>query len=417
MEVLRLRRIDDRSSANLRFAGLDVVRAFATLGVVVLHACAPYAQHPMPGLSWSTQDQASVPVDLFLWAIELFIMPLFLVLAGFLAGRTLATRGPQALLKSRADRLVRPLLFGIVVILPLDFYVWMCGWLADGLITPGKIRSLKFDGEVDRNLWGLAHLWFLQYLVTYVLITSALSTLALRVPALRRGIPSPVPALVGLSLVAISVLCVAPEVVWGFQHAFVPVPGKWIYSGVFFVLGLAIARSDPRLEIVQNLAGRLAAPSVCCAAAALALGRWHLAGGQSGLAVSVLAVLTAVSAGSITVVLFGLAERRVRRPPRWVTYLSAASFWVYLSHHPVVALTHIDLKHCFPTMNPVWKVVIAAGTGMAVSLMTYHLLIRGTAFGRWIGVGEKAVPPITPPPPASQTQTHAPGLATQRRAA
>jgi len=414
MEVLRLRRVDNRPSVNHRFAGLDVVRACAALGVVVLHACAPYAQHPMPGLSWSTRDQASVSADLILWSIELFIMPLFLVLAGFLAGRTLATRGPRALLQSRSDRLLRPLLFGIVIILPLDFYVWMCGWLADGLITPVKIRSLKFDGDVDRNLWGLAHLWFLQYLVTYVLIASACSTLARRVPALRGGIPSGATALVGLGIVAISVLCVAPEVVWGFQHAFAPVPSKWVYSGAFFALGLTIARSDPRLETLQRLAGRLAAPAVCCSAAAVALGRWHLAGGQNPWAVAVLAVLTAMSAGSITVVLFGLAERHVRRATGWVTYLSAASFWVYLSHHPVVSLAHIDLKHWFPTMNPVWKVVIAAGTGVAVSLMTYHIFIRGTAFGRWIGVGEKAVPPITPPSKVTQTQTHRPAPATHR---
>jgi glucan biosynthesis protein C len=106
--------------ATAKFAGLDAVRGFAALGVVLFHACIPYLKYPMPGLTWAVRDDVSGIANFFYWWTELFIMPLFLVMAGFLAWKTFQKRGRAELIKSRARRLLKPLLFGIVVILPLD---------------------------------------------------------------------------------------------------------------------------------------------------------------------------------------------------------------------------------------------------------------------------------------------------------
>ena len=105
MDVLPLRTVNS-PAAKTNFAGFDVVRALAAFGVVLLHSCVPYLQHPMPGLAWPVRDRANVIVDFGFWWIELFIMPLFLVIAGFLAWRTLQRRGTAALVKSRAKRLL-----------------------------------------------------------------------------------------------------------------------------------------------------------------------------------------------------------------------------------------------------------------------------------------------------------------------
>ena len=65
--------------------GFDAVRAVAVVAVVVLHALVPYLKHPMPGLVWSVSvmDEPSALADGVFWSIELFVMPLFLVIAGF----------------------------------------------------------------------------------------------------------------------------------------------------------------------------------------------------------------------------------------------------------------------------------------------------------------------------------------------
>ena len=107
MDVLPLQ---NGSQPAKKFAGLDGLRAFSALGVVLLHACVPYARHPMPGLAWPVHDGSSGIVDLVLWSIELFIMPVFLVIAGFFAYRGLQRHGETTLVRQRARRLLIPLL-------------------------------------------------------------------------------------------------------------------------------------------------------------------------------------------------------------------------------------------------------------------------------------------------------------------
>ena len=84
-------RINDRDSdaPPKRLAGLDRVRALAALGVVLLHACVPYLRHPMPGLTWPIRDTTSATVDWLFWSIEVFIMPVFLIV-----GRLVSSTNP-----------------------------------------------------------------------------------------------------------------------------------------------------------------------------------------------------------------------------------------------------------------------------------------------------------------------------------
>ena len=249
MEVLPLR--TEARRAPEKFAGLDAVRAFAALAVVLFHSCVPYLRHPMPGLAWPVRDATSGVVDVLFWSIELFIMPLFLVMAGMLAWRTLDRRGSKQLVSSRASRLLIPLAFGVLVVLPLDLYAWLLGWVSEGLIAPIKLRSMKFDNGIDRDLWGLSHLWFLLYLFLYVALLAGAAWLTDRSRRLQRWMRSVQVSAISLFLLGVITLVIRPEVVWGFQHSFLPLPSKWIYSGTFFLGGVLIARNDPNLALLR----------------------------------------------------------------------------------------------------------------------------------------------------------------------
>ena len=72
----------------------------------------------------------------------------------FLRGKRLSRRGPTALLRSRANRLFKPLVFGMVVVLPMDLYAWILGWVAEGLVPMVKLKSLKIDRPLGEDLWG-----------------------------------------------------------------------------------------------------------------------------------------------------------------------------------------------------------------------------------------------------------------------
>ncbi|MEM1068068.1 MAG: acyltransferase [Planctomycetota bacterium] len=384
MDVLPIR---NESRPPAKLLGLDWLRAVAALGVVLLHACVPYARHPMPGLAWPVKGSGSGWVDVVFWSIELFVMPLFLVIAGFLAMQGLARRSGGQFIRHRARRLLIPLLFGVVVVLPIDLHLWVLGWVVDGKVAISKLRSFKFDGQIDQHLWGLSHLWFLQYLFSYLCLlvtatwtaqTGVLQKLRLPKLSLQR---------LTLALVCLGsiVLYVRPEVVWGFQHSYWPVPSKWIYSGLFFAFGAVLAKWDADLSWLTHFAFRAWPVAACATVGAICLGQWHLSGGENQYANALLAVLTCGSATLLTCVMMGLAHSSVRSVPTSIQYLSAGSFWLYIVHHPVLALIHIDQQlitsHWVPIINVFTSFTLAVG----VSMLTYEGLVRRSWLGRWLG--------------------------------
>lgn len=386
-------------NSQTNFVGLDALRVFAALAVVVLHALVPYLKHPMPGLVWSVTDSTSSTADGIFWSIELFVMPLFLLVAGFLTQQSwLRRRSGSGLIRSRARRLLRPLLFAMVVILPIDLYIWVIGWISEGLVSPIKLKSLKFDPSLSKHLWGLSHLWFLHYLFSYVLVFAGFRTIAdrcARLPVIRFQHPVLRRMNLGMSgwifvfwLVAASVIFFRPEVIWGFQHAFAPVASKWIYNGCFFAMGAVLASFDPdalKLKAVPSV-GSLAA--VCVLLMTVPLGVWSLkdASDVTRSSSMVLAIMTAASSLLVSVVLISECLRRFRRLPRWMNYLAAASFWIYLAHHPVLALVHIDLKWMLPSASPMFKATLATLSAVTVSLLTYECFVRRTRLGQWLGM-------------------------------
>lgn len=394
MDVIRLdRSVSVPSRRSQKIPGFDALRAFAALAVVMLHAGVPYLHHRMPGLVWSTTDRSSPWVDAIFWSIEVMIMPLFLVIAGFLMWQSAQRVSPKRLVQSRAKRLLIPFAFGLVAILPIDLYLWTIGLIADGVVAAVKLKSLKFEGHVGRHIWGTSHLWFLLYVFAYVALAAMLMQwLSGRELATKlRRWATPTRAVVLLGAIAVITLAIRPEVVWGFQHAFLPVPSKWIYSGAFFAAGYALASYDGELTWVKAASGRSLALAVMTMWAAWMMGTWSLDQIESGQPMDVaasgaLALLTVVAAASTTVALMGLGRRWLTTSPRWLRYLAAASFWVYLVHHPLLGLIHIDLKWWMPHGNPLVKMLIAFSGSVALSLASYEVLVRQTRFGGWLGM-------------------------------
>ncbi|MEE9404570.1 MAG: acyltransferase [Algisphaera sp.] len=382
-------------SSRPHWVGFDAVRAVAVVAVVVLHALVPYLKHPMPGLVWSVSvmDEPSALADGVFWSIELFVMPLFLVIAGFFAYGTYAKKGAGALASSRAKRLLRPLLFGLVVIIPLDLYIWVLGWVAEGWVTPRKLKTLKFDGVVDKDFWGLSHLWFLHYLFSYIVLFALAAKVYSRWPKGSKAWVSrfclSLPAVVAVGwAVAATVIYLHPEVIWGFQHDFAPVPSKWIYNGVFFMIGLAIARVDPAALRWRSFSLAWSAVAIGFVATTVPFGLEMLEGtsNQSHGSRMMLALMTASSSLLASLMIVGMALRYIRAIPVAIQYLAAASFWIYLVHHPILGLVHIDLKWMLPDASPILKATLATTITLVGSLLTFECFVRRSKAGRWLGM-------------------------------
>lgn len=347
------------------FAGLDALRAWSAIAVVVLHACMPYCQPAMPGLVWSVTDTPCGWVTMLMWSIELVIMPIFLVVAGFFAANSMNRSGSMPTLKSRVRRWGTTLAIAVAFITPIDLYVWLLGWVAEGHITPRKMQSLKFaTGQTD-NLWGLSHLWFLQYILTYVVLLAVfwnrIATTSVR--SLCRVILP-----IGV-IVMIATLACRPEIVWGFQHSFLPVFSKWLYSGLFFAGGAVAFRCDPTLQWMSRQGDRLLAAGTLFGIAAVTLGMWSLdRESASVIARTALAVVTVLAATILTSALIGSFTRHVQTVGPIVQRIAAASLLIYLLHHPVVGLAHISAKYAVPDLPAILKVAIVSAIGVAAGL-------------------------------------------------
>lgn len=412
-----------------RQEGLDALRGIAAVLVVMLHAGMPYLLQPMPGLAWPTRDaHPSAAVDGVLWAIEGFIMPLFLVLAGLFAGGLCRKLGPLDFVKHRTRRLLVPLLFGAAVIVPLDFGVWTLGFIGDGLCTWSNVRRMKFPGSIHRNLFGLSHLWFLEYL--YLMCLGLASWVAIRrwkkskAPGATGDTSAPTSLVVASShkLAANSrlwfptdgvlwiapVACVLwyePNVVVGFQHSFFPVIPKFLHAVVFFSMGLWLDGHPSRPARAARFGPAWLAVSAVAFLAMLPLIHRHQAAPLAGALRGALAVAAATFAVGASLGAYGIFLK-VARCPRWLATLSEASFWIYLAHHPIVGLVEIDLARVnWPTEL---KFVAVTSLTLTLCVASYLTLVRGT----WLGTllhGRRKLPLETSP-----TATEAP---TTRRAA
>lgn len=426
MDVIRFdRSVTDTSARRPQIACFDMLRAGAALAVVMLHAGVPYLHHRMPGLIWPADDNANRWVDAIFWTIEVMIMPLFLVIAGFLMWQSSRKVTPERLVRSRGKRLLIPFAFGLLVVLPADLYIWTLGLVAEGTVPAIKLKSLKFESPIADQIWGTSHLWFLLYVFLYV----AAAALMLRTCRGRpwtsriRWLTAPRIASVGLLAIAIGTLTFFPEVVWGFQHAFVPVPSKWIYSGVFFTAGCLLAIHDPRLQWVQSRSATSLALATILMVAASMMGTWYLSQTAAGVSVdrsaaACLAFFTVGAAAATVMGLIGAAERSLRQTPMFVRYLAAASFWIYLVHHPLLGLIHIDLKWLWPQASPLAKMLLSFVAATLLSLASYETFVRRSRFGVWLGMSWPTDRPQTAPDAHPVTvSTDQAGSKPERRAA
>lgn len=411
---------ESASLAEARLHGLDALRALAIVLVLVLHAAVPYLLVPMPGLAWPVRDAARSPlVDGLFWWIEGFVMPLFFLMAGFFAAGIRQARGTAGFLRNRRRRILLPLVLGGLIILPMDLYVWVLGWVVEGKVKPSRLTSFRFDGNVDEHLWGLAHLWFLQYLFLYCLLYAALCGVwalftgrGKRLPVgdaspadsatgsagaspslcspsrwsasrwfnglLDRLILSPWKPLV-LAVPGAVVLWHAPQVVVGFQHGFFPFASKFLYTLVFFGAGIWMHRFRGDLKRCTRYGAAYLALSIVIFAGMLPLIRRHLDAELSGASRLLLVGSISLFAWLTVLGLVGLFVRRFERGRPGLRSVAEASFWTYLVHHPIVGLAQIDLAR---TALPAWVkcglVVLAA---LAFSLLTYRAIVRNT----WLG--------------------------------
>jgi surface polysaccharide O-acyltransferase-like enzyme len=381
---------------NTRWYGIDDVRVYGTILVVLLHAAMPYITHPLPGLAWPVHNaHASSTITAGFWMIQGFIMPLFFVLSGLASGMMSEKMPALEYLKVRQRRILLPLALGIVFVLPIEIYVWTLSWIAEGRYPFQKIFSLHFSPADQSMFWGLSHLWFLEYLAIY-----CVGHYFWKQSAFRQSIQATASTFWNRITLTQFGLCVACMIAWcalqllltsritlGFRHDFLPFATNFCYYGAWFGLGVFCHETRMMQVLTCEVGNYLLWASVGLFALMYPAIEQALSF-QSGAptefttnsyAEQYACLLLPCYALCMT---FGLIARfGTRRIPstQMMTYLSGASLWIYIIHHPICAMAHIGMHQM--DCSAWLKFMLVTMFTLAAAMMLYEVAIRKT----WVG--------------------------------
>jgi glucan biosynthesis protein C len=375
-----------------RLHALDAVRGFALLLGIVLHATMSFL--PSPTRIWIIEDShPSITLGMLFFAIHVFRMTTFFLIAGFFAHLSFHRRGTWGFIGDRLQRIALPLLVGWPILFAAMsvVVVWAAG-LPHGGRLPGPP---SWPPVLPR--FPLTHLWFL-----YVLLELYAAMLVLRTGVAwldRNGrFRDRLDRLIGLmmrrrfapAILALPIgiaFCLDPTWVGWLgvrtpDSSLVTNPQALIGFGTAFGFGWLLHRQIDLIKILERrwllnlvLATVLIAASFFLAIASVQQPRpvnfetIRLAG----------AACYALAIWTTTFAAIGVALRFLSGFSPARRYLADASYWLYLIHMPIVMALQVAVSQ----LDWPWPVKFAAIMLIALPLMfaSYQFLVRYSFIG------------------------------------
>jgi peptidoglycan/LPS O-acetylase OafA/YrhL len=381
-----------------RLHALDAVRAYALLLGIVLHAAMSFL--PSPTRFWFIQDtHPSAILGIITFAIHVFRMTTFFLMAGFFARMGLHRRGTAGFIRDRLQRIAVPLVVGWpIVFAPMVAVVIWASRFPHGGPVPGMAGWPPVLPHFP-----MAHLWFL-----YVLLELYAAALLLR-GAFRALDPAGrlqtradalfalimhsrfAPAILALPIGI--ALCLDPNWV-GFigvrtpDQSLITNGQAWIGFGSAFGVGWLLHRQIDLLRAIERrwLSNTLIAIGLIAISWALAL-TVSLVSARVWAAPVDLASIRLAGATAYALAIWttsfaaiGLALRFMSGFSATRRYLADASYWLYLIHMPIVMALQLAVSQ----LDWPWpaKFALILLVALPAMLASYHWLVRDTIIGR-----------------------------------
>jgi glucan biosynthesis protein C len=377
----------DGSSAPERLHALDAVRGGALLLGIVFHATLSFL--PAPTRMWIIEDRRpSVTLAVLFFAIHVFRMTTFFLVAGFFAHMSFHRRGARVFIKDRLQRIALPLAVGWpIVFAAMTAVVFWAAHFSNGGPVPGAA-----GWPPTLSKFPLTHLWFL-----YVLLEFYAATLLLRTGMVwldRSGrIRTGADRLIGLvmrSPLATAILAVPIGIALNHDPAWqglqgIPTPDQSLITNLQAVVGFGTAFGfgwllHRQIDLIRILERRWLLNlvfSIGLIAASFVLAVVP----QSGSAAIRLADVScyALAIWTTTFAVIGVALRFLSDFSAARRYVADASYWLYLIHLPIVAALQVGVS----SLDWPWPAKFATILLVAVPAMfvSYQLLVRYSVIG------------------------------------
>jgi hypothetical protein len=373
-----IRAMPDSSSA--RRVDLDWIRILAFLSLILYHVGMYYVTW-----DWHVKSPfASPALEPLMFLTNPWRLSLLFLVSGVATAFMLRRLEPGALARTRSWRLLVPLVFGMLVIVPPQSYFEVVEKLGySGTYGQFWLRYLAADHTfckagkcLDLPSWN--HLWFVAYLWVYTMVLAAIVKLR---PAWKAALASRLEhALAGwgvliwpwLALALARVMLVArfPQ-----THGLVDDWYNHAQYGIVFAIGFLVATSPGVWQAME----RIRWPALLLAFAAYGFLTWYFLfranpGNTSDALRMFQRGVYALDQWAAIVAACGFAHRHIRHDGPARRYLTDAIFPLYIVHQTAIILFAMAMRPW--RLDPIVEGPLLVLATAAACVVTYEIVKR-----------------------------------------
>jgi glucan biosynthesis protein C len=397
--------------ARPRRHDLDWLRVIAIVLLLFFHSAMPYVAE----WDWHLKNAETSPLMMEIsYFLSRWRMALLFLISGVGTAFALGFRPARGYLRERALRLLVPLHFGILVIVPPQIYMER---LADGASYPSYLHfwpSILQGRPYPEGNTSWHHLWFIGYLFLYSVAALPLflylrSERGRRVRArIEARLAGPALYLLGLPL---GLVLATLYVRWSGPENVVDDWGRFVYYFGFFVFGYLLAEAEAAWRWME--AKRRT--SLLLAVAAIVIInylRWNDVepawGYNPGNAA--LQLLQGFNAWFWVLAILGFGRRHLSFRNRLLDYAGEGIYPFYLLHQTVIVVIAF---YVIRAPDAVWaKFWFTSAVSFALTVALYDLLVRPYRVTRFLfGMKNPPAAPRAVPTPRIVADPAEPALA------
>jgi len=371
-----------------RYHALDSLRGVMMLLGVVLHAAINYVHFDIP-VYFYKDPQVSLSMDILVFVIHTFRMPTFFVMAGFFAALLYFRRSQREMLENRFKRIVLPFVvfWPILFFLSVMIFLLSIHWVEYGTWGIEFTLVEKYSDSTEQKELPTMHLWFLQYLIFFYLLSVPSFWLLGKLPGLAAVMDRVFAFLLrtplGLIVFTLPIAVVGyfyPAGAVEIDGSFKPDSAQLLYHGGFFVVGWYLYKEQYLIEQYRRYWCLYTVGALLCIFITM-VGLGMKEEGDSN-AQYIVAWFANFSTWVCIFALIGGFERFLSGYSAVRRYLTDSSYWIYLIH------TLFTIGIAVLMRDVAWsaemKFLAVTLSSSVICLLSYHFLVRGTVLGLFL---------------------------------